>query len=218
MSNILKIALAEDKKYLQDALLEKLSFFKGIKVKHIANDGAELLEQLQNDSNVDLILMDIEMPNLDGIAATKEIKQKYPQIKVLMITVFDDDEAIFNAILAGANGYLLKDTSPDKLHQSILDVMEGGASMSPSIALKALNLLKQAPVEVKNQEGLEVELSNRELEILVQLQQGLTYTQIAENLIIAPSTVRKHLENIYKKLQVHNKIEAVNKAKTHGII
>lgn len=218
MSNILKIAIAEDKKYLQDALIEKLSFFKGIKVKHIANDGAELLTQLQADSNIDLILMDIEMPNLDGIAATTEIKQKFPQIKVLMITVFDDDEAIFNAILAGANGYLLKDTSPDKLHQGILDVMEGGASMSPSIALKALNLLKQAPLEVKNQAQLEVELSKRESEILVQLQQGLTYTQIAENLIIAPSTVRKHLENIYKKLQVHNKIEAVNKAKTHGLI
>lgn len=214
----LKIAIAEDKKFLQQALIDKLGFFQGIQVKHIADNGAQLLEQLNSDSNIDLVLMDIEMPQMDGIEATTKLKQKYPHIKVLIITVFDDDEAIFKAICAGANGYLLKDTAPDKLHQGILDLMAGGASMSPSIALKALNLLKESPLEVKNQVEIDIKLSKRESEILEHLQQGLTYTQIAENLIIAPSTVRKHLENIYKKLQVHNKIEAVNKAKTHGLI
>lgn len=135
-----------------------------------------------------------------------------------MITVFDDDENIFNAIKAGANGYLLKEVDAENLHKCILEIINGGAPMTPSIALKTLNLLRN-PILAENDEAInEIKLSNRETGILEHLSIGLNYNEIADNLIISPSTVRKHIENIYKKLQVHNKVEAVLKAKKHKLI
>ena len=163
--------------------------------------------------------MDIQMPEMDGIKTTEYVKNKYPQIKVLMLTVFDDDDNIFNAIKAGADGYLLKETGPEELYKAIIDVIEGGAAMTPSVALKALNILRfPEKMAADTIQAEEIKLSKRETEILEQLSKGLNYQQIAENLIISPSTVRKHIENIYKKLQVHNKIEAIQKATKHSIL
>ena len=162
--------------------------------------------------------MDIEMPVLNGIEATALVKQKYPQIKIIMLTVFDNDEHIFNAIKAGADGYLLKETSPDILEKGIRETLSGGAAMNPSIAMRTLKLLRN-PESISNlQEREEISLSSREVEVLEQLSKGLSYTKIAENLFLSPSTVRKHIENIYKKLQVHSKIEAVEKARQNNII
>jgi DNA-binding NarL/FixJ family response regulator len=162
--------------------------------------------------------MDIEMPVLNGIETTQMVKQKYPQIKIIMLTAFDNDENIFNAIKAGADGYLLKEINPEDLHNGIRDTLNGGAAMNPSIALKTLKLLRN-PIDIQNaNDQEEISLSKREVEVLEQLSKGLSYTSIAENLFLSPSTVRKHIENIYKKLQVHSKIEAVQKAKNHNII
>jgi DNA-binding NarL/FixJ family response regulator len=136
-----------------------------------------------------------------------------------MLTVYDDDDNIFNAIQAGADGYLLKETNPEELHKAITDVLEGGAAMTPSVALKTLNILRHPEKMTGDKVQLEeIKLSNRETEILEQLSKGLNYQQIADNLIISPATVRKHIENIYKKLQVHNKMEAVQKAIKHNLI
>jgi len=159
------------------------------------------------------------MPEMDGIKTTEYVKNKHPHIKILMLTVFDDDENIFNAIKAGADGYLLKETNPEDLYKAIIDVLEGGAAMTPSVALKTLKILRspsRISKDIIQQE--EITLSKRETEVLEQLSKGLNYQQIAENLIISPSTVRKHIENIYKKLQVHNKMEAVQKGLKHNII
>ena len=135
-----------------------------------------------------------------------------------MLTAFDNDENIFNAIKAGADGYLLKEIKPEDLHNGILETLNGGAAMNPSIALKTLKLLRN-PINISNPKDQEIiSLSKREVEVLEQLSKGLSYTAIAENLFLSPSTVRKHIENIYKKLQVHSKIEAVQKAKDHNII
>ena len=176
------------------------------------------MEKLKENHNVDLLLMDIEMPNLNGIEATKLVKQKYPQIKIVMLTVFDNDENIFNAIKAGADGYLLKDVNPHVLFNGIVETMNGGAAMNPSIALKTLKLLRN-PVDFNSDvEKEKIELTPREIEVLEQLAQGLSYTIIAENLFLSPSTVRKHIENIYTKLQVHSKLEAVQKAKRNNLI
>ncbi len=214
----LKIAIAEDNSFLAKAVIEKLSFFDDLNYKFKANNGAELIGKLEVNHNLDVILMDIQMPEMDGIKATEIVKTKYPQIKVIMLTVFDDDENIFNAIKAGANGYLLKEINAENLHKSILEVVNGGAPMSPSIALKTLNLLRN-PNEIKTVEDKEkVTLSKRETEILEQLSKGLNYNAIADNLIISSGTVRKHIENIYRKLQVHNKMEAVMKGKKHNLI
>jgi len=212
----IKICLAEDNYFLAKTIQEKISFFDNIHFKFHANNGAELIGKLEENSNIDVILMDIQMPEMNGITATEIIKKKYPHIRILILTVLDDDTCVFNAIRAGANGYLLKEVAPEKLYNGILEVCNDGAPMTPSIALKTLNLLRN-PILSEEKEVF-TKLSKRETEILLHLSKGLNYSVISENLIIAPSTVRKHIENIYKKLHVHNKIEAVLKGKRNNII
>ncbi len=214
----LKLAIVDDNTFLIHAIKEKLSFFEDITIRHTALNGSELLTKLEESHGIDIILMDIEMPVLDGIETTQIVKQKYPHIKIIMLTAFDNDENIFNAIKAGADGYLLKEIHPKELYNGIKETMDGGAAMNPSIAMKTLKLLRN-PLSIENEKDKEdISLSKREVEVLEQLSSGLSYTQIANNLFLSPSTIRKHIENIYKKLQVHSKIEAVQKAKRHNII
>lgn len=214
----IKIAIADDNTFLINTVKEKLSFFKDLNVKFSAMNGSDLLVKLEANHNLDIILMDIEMPVLNGIETTEIVKQKYPHIKIIMLTVFDNDENIFNAIKAGADGYLLKDINAKNLHEGILETLNGGAAMNPSIALKTLKLLRN-PIDIENKQDQDViKLTNRETEVLEQLSKGLSYNLIADNLILSVGTVRKHIENIYKKLQVHNKLEAVQKAKRNNLI
>ncbi|XCF07309.1 response regulator transcription factor [Tamlana crocina] len=214
----IKIAIADDNSFLINMVAEKLSFFDDLDFKFSAMNGADLLEKLEGNHNIDVVLMDIEMPILNGIEATEKIKQRYPHIKIIMLTVFDNDENIFNAIKAGADGYLLKEVNAKDLHTGILETLNGGAAMNPSIALKTLKLLRN-PINLNNvsKEG-DIKLTAREVEVLEQLSKGLSYGLIADNLILSVGTVRKHIENIYKKLQVHNKLEAVQKAQKNNLI
>lgn len=213
-----KIAIAEDNTFLANSLIEKLSFFKAdLQYVFRARDGKELIEKLENYSEIDLILMDIKMPNMNGIEATKIIKNRFPTIKIVMITVFDDDENIFQSIQSGANGYLLKEATAEELHKGVIDVMNGGATMTPSIAMKTLKILQNAEI-TKYEENSDIKLSKREKEVLEQLSKGLGYQLIAEKLFVSPATIRKHIENIYRKLQVHNKIEALEKARRHRLL
>lgn len=213
------ISIIDDNNFLIKSVKEKLSFFDDIVLSFSANDGLECMDKLlQADKRTDLILMDIDMPRLNGIETTALVKQKYPHIKIVVLTVFDDDENIFNAIQSGADGYLLKDISAQELYNGIAQTLEGGAVMTPSIAMRTLNLLR-SPLVLQTDEMKEtVQLSNREVEVLEQLSTGLPYTAIAENLFISPSTVRRHIENIYQKLQVHSKVEAIELAKKKRII
>ncbi|NUY81827.1 response regulator transcription factor [Flavobacterium sp. MAH-1] len=214
----IKIAIVDDNNFLIRAIQEKLSFFDDLHVKFTAVNGKDLLEKLESNRNVDLILMDVEMPKMNGVQATSAVKAKYPHIKIIMLTVFDNDENIFNSIKAGADGYLLKEVNPKDLHQGILETLNGGAAMNPSIALKTLKLLRN-PFDFGNKAQTEdIKLSSREIEVLEQLSKGLNYNNIADNLFLSPSTVRKHIENIYTKLQVHNKLEAIQKAKSNNLI
>lgn len=214
----IKIAIADDNSFLIKAVKEKLSFFKDLECKFSALNGSELISKLEDNSNIDLILMDIEMPKMNGIEATSKVKKKFPHIKIIMLTVFDNDENIFNAIKAGADGYLLKEINAKDLHDGIIDTLNGGAAMNPSIALKTLKLLRN-PIDLENQQEQEdIKLTKREIDVLEQLSKGLSYNLIAENLILSTGTIRKHIENIYRKLQVHNKLEAVQKAKNNNLI
>lgn len=215
----IRIAIIEDNNFLIKSVKEKLSFFEDISISFTANNGLECMDKLGGDVRTDLILMDIEMPKMNGIEATALVKRKYPQIKIIMLTVFDDDDNIFQAIQSGADGYLLKDTSPQALYDAIVQTLEGGAAMTPSIAMKTLNLLR-SPLTEQNEktEDESIKLTNRETDVLEQLSTGLPYTAIAENLYIAPSTVRRHIENIYQKLQVHSKTEAIALAKKKRLI
>ena len=215
---MIRLAIAEDNLFLQKAIKEKFSFFDDLSCRFTAINGSELLEKLEANHNIDLIVMDIEMPKMNGIEATFAVKAKYPHIKIIMLTVFDNDEKIFDAIKAGADGYLLKEVKSDELHRGITETLAGGAAMTPSIALKALKLLRN-PMEYRSKETeLAVKLTARETEVLEQLSKGLNYNLISQNLFISAGTVRKHIENIYSKLQVHNKLEAVEKAKHNNII
>lgn len=213
-----QIGIVDDNYFLIQSLKEKLSFFEDFEVYFTAKEGEHCLKRLEKKSDVDLILMDIEMPKMNGIEATRALKKKYPQIKVVMLTVLDDHDSIFEAIQAGADGYLLKEIEAAELQKSLHEVMEGGAPMSPSIAKKALQLLRNPQAIQKQEEREEVQLSKREVEVLTQLSQGLSYMQIAENLIRSPKTIRNHIERIYKKLQVHSKMEAVQKARNNYLI
>ena len=215
---MVKILIVEDNFFLKKALEEKLSNFSDIVIKDTAQNGEEAIAILEKNHVVDLILMDIEMPIMNGIKATEIIKSKYPQIKIIMITVFDNDENVFDAIKAGADGYLLKETKGEKIHEAIKETLAGGAVMSPSIALKTLQLLKN-PKGFDSSEATEmVELTTREIEVLEQLSKGLKNKEIAENLFLSFFTVKKHIENIYRKLQAHNRIEMLQKAKQNKLI
>ncbi|PRP65664.1 response regulator [Nonlabens agnitus] len=213
----IRYAIVDDNSFLIHATKEKLSFFDDFDLRFTAIHGKDVLEKLEKHSHIDLILMDIEMPVMNGVEATALVKSRYPHIKIIILTVFDNDDHIFNAIQAGADGYLLKEVDPESLKNGILETLDGGAAMTPSIAMKTLRLLRN-PKSIEYKDDKEYDLSTRETEVLEQLAQGLSYTKIADNLILSPSTVRKHIENIYKKLQVHSKMEAVEKARNNNLI
>lgn len=211
------LAIAEDNSFAREALKSRLSaFMPQLSLKIIAENGKELIKEMHKGANIDLVLMDLQMPEMGGVEATREVKKRWPQVKILILTMFDDEDNLFNAIMAGASGYLLKEDEGIQLFQSIMDTMAGGAAMSPAIALKALNLVRN-PYEPKAPKD-EFGLTKREMELLVQLKNGLTYEQIASNLFISYHTVRKHIENIYRKLQVNNKVEAISRATNNNLL
>jgi DNA-binding NarL/FixJ family response regulator len=214
---MINIAIAEDNPLSLKDLEERLGNYPEIHLTHKAVNGRELLDLLQQNQAVDLILMDIQMPEMDGIEATQKIKSVWPGIKIVMITVYDDDNHIFEAIKAGADGYILKDTPGKKVYETILDTLNGGSVMSPSIAQKTLRLLKLAtlPESIPSES---IALSDRETEILELLSKGHPNKVIAAKLYISPFTVKRHIENIYQKLQTHNRIELVEKARKSGLI
>ncbi|MEZ5047229.1 MAG: response regulator transcription factor [Chitinophagaceae bacterium] len=164
-----------------------------------------------NDMKVlqpDIVLMDIEMPNVNGIEGVRLIKQHFPSIKVIMQTVFDDDEKIFASIQAGAEGYILKNTSADSLLQSIVEVYEGGAFMTPSVAIKVIKYFNSQTKFSKE----EFNLTIKEKEVLSYLSNGLSYKMVAEKMTISYNTVNTHIKNIYQKLHVNSLGEAISLA------
>lgn len=163
----------------------------------------------------DLILMDIDMPNVNGIEGVIIIRKKYPHLKILMQTVFEDDDKLFACIRAGADGYILKKAQPQELLNAIDEAIKGGAPMTPSIAKQVLQFLRSGENKQKNEE---FNLTTRETEILSLLVQGLSYKMIADRCFISLPTVSSHIQKIYEKLQVHSATEAVTKALKNKIV
>ena len=213
----IRVAVVDDKRLLRTTLCEQLSFYEEIEVVLRAADGKEFLigmKELPADRLPQLVLMDVEMPVMDGIEAVGITREIYPDVLCLMFTVFDDDEKLFEAIQAGASGYLLKDESIGNIVRSITEcVYDGSVPMSPRIAQKALALLKNTPKPAEaHASEMDNILSSREIEILQRIVDGLNYQQIGERLFISPHTVRKHTANIYEKLHVTNKASAIKVA------
>lgn len=215
---MLSIAIVEDNIYALQALKEKLLVYSDIILKQEAFNGKEIISLLSKNSDVDLVLMDIDMPEMDGITATGIIKDRFPHIKVVIVTIYDNDESIFNAINAGADSYILKETKAEKIYETIIDTLNGGAVMSPSIAVKALQALKRSTQLQPVQADKNSELSVREIEVLECLSAGLSNKRIADKLFISTFTVKRHIENIYRKLQAKNRVELVTKGKRSGLI
>lgn len=213
---MVKIAIAEDVPFLAQSLQEKLEEYPNFQVKFVAMDGQDLLTFIEADSNIDLVLMDIQMPVLDGIQATRKIKEKFPHIRVVMLTVVDGDQQIYDAVQAGANGYLLKESKPEEIKAAIEKAMVGGVAASPQILERTFMMMRDPGMVNKSRKSFG--LTKREREVFEQLAKGLDYKNIARNLIISPNTVRRHIENIYKKLNVVNKVEAIQKGHQHKIL
>lgn len=217
LNAMIKLGIVEDKPELIRSVMEKVGLFDKVDVVWVAENGEQAIEEVRK-CRPDVVLMDINMPVMNGIEATAFISEHYPSVKVVMLTVFDESDKIFDSILAGASGYLLKDEKPARLLLAIEEALEGGAPMSPAIASKALRLIRSELNDRQSGKKVDFGLSAREMEILEGIGRGESYQTIAEKLDISPGTVRKHIENIYRKLQVHNKVEAVQLALRHGMI
>ena len=219
---MIHIAIAEDKGRIAAALRADLALLESVKVVRDFRTGKAVVEGIQQLENLpDLIFMDIDMPEMDGVEATRQIKAKFPQIRILMLTVFEEEDHLFRAIRSGADGYLLKGATPEELDRSIKEALSGGAPLSPLMARKSLLFLRSSVTEVTGKEasanGIEP-LSEREMEVLQQLAAGLKYREVAKNLHLSEGTVRKHVENVYRKLRVNNKTMAVARGRDAGLI
>ena len=203
----IKVSVFDDNKALRDSLFYLISGTPGFSVAGIYPDCSHVLENLRRDP-ADVVLMDIDMPGVNGIEATALIKSHFQAVNVLILTSYDDSPKIFDALQSGATGYLLKKTSPAKILEAITEVTQGGAPMNANIARKVLKFFS----EKKNITENEYDLSVREKDVLSCLVNGDSYKMIATNCFISMGTVCTHISNIYKKLHVNSKSEAVAKA------
>jgi len=208
MKSSTDVIIIEDNELLRDSLKEAISKSGQISCKHSFGSGEAALDFIEKEELVpDIILLDIGLPGMNGIELIPELRRLSPSSKIIIITVHDDDENVFNAICAGASGYLLKDLSADKIVASINEVMNGGAPMNSHIAKKVLNMFRDQNVKSNG-----YSLSEREKEILSLLVEGLSKKQIAEKIFLSHHTVDSHLRNIYAKLEVHSRSSAISKA------
>jgi DNA-binding NarL/FixJ family response regulator len=218
---MIKIALVDDKRIMRVERSREISASNQIKILFTAQNGQEFLEIMKERSKDELpeiVLMDIDMPEKNGIDTVRDAKAIYPNVEFLMLTVFDDDEKIFEAVKAGASGYLLKDESSANIITFIQQVKEfRTVPMSPAIARKALRLLSSNP-SIQKCSSTTTDLTPREIEVLKGLVGGLDYKEIAQQLFVSPNTVRNQISSIYQKLHVTCKVDAVKVALKSGII
>lgn len=204
---MIRISVFEDSPGRQEAIRLLIEAQTGMQLLGIY-DNCEFLRDHLQDNTPDVVLMDIDMPVVNGIEGVKLIREHFPQIVVIMQTVFEDENSIFEAIKAGAHGYILKTARPAKLIEAIEDSLEGGAPMTPIIAKKVLENFRTH--EVQNTSDLP-QLTSRENEILAALERGLSYKMIASDWNISWHTVNSHVKKIYEKLHVNSATEAINK-------
>ncbi len=208
MQNI-PVAIVEDNNDIRLALEQIIESGLDITLAGSCSSGEEALIKIPI-LNPRVVLMDIGLGGINGIEVVRELKHTHPEILFMMCTIYDEDEKIFEALNAGASGYILKKTSPGKLLEAIKELIEGGAPMSSQIARKVVAAFQNKPAPSNADSALDV-LSKREKEILEMLSTGLLYKEISEKLSISAETVRKHVYHVYEKLHVSNRIEAVNK-------
>jgi DNA-binding NarL/FixJ family response regulator len=214
-----RIAIVDDKSINIHSLMDKITYSKEIELVFTATNGKDFLEKMKEtplEKQPQVVLMDIDMPVMNGIEAVMIGAIVFPYTQYVMLTVFDDDDKIFEAIKAGAVGYLLKDEKVENIRDAVIEVIDlGGAPMSPRIARKSLKILSNPPLNLPEKPKA-AQLSEREIEILRLFVQGLDYKEVADKLFLSPYTVRRHIANIYEKLHISNKVQALQFAQKMG--
>jgi len=203
----INVALVEDTEDIRNALRILINGSPGFECVHVYANAEEALQDMSS-KDIDIVLMDIGLPGMDGIECMKKLKPEMPKAQFMMCSVYDDDDHIFNALELGASGYILKRTSPAQILEAIHDLNEGGSPMSSEIARRVVESMHASN---KRSEAVEL-LTNRENEILDHLAKGYLYKEIADELFISKETVKKHIHSIYDKLHVQTRTEALNKA------
>lgn len=212
---MISISIVDDKPQIIRNLQAAFEQMEEVEIRFVAINGVQVLERLEEGTpHPEVILMDIEMPRKNGIEATREIRERYPDIRIVMLTVFEDEGNLFEALLAGASGYLLKDEHPQKILQALKDAREGRMPLSPALAARALSYMRQElPTRSRRrQQPEDFHLTPRETEVLSLLADGATYPEVGEKLFISKHSVRNHVHNIYQKLQVKSKAELIQLA------
>jgi DNA-binding NarL/FixJ family response regulator len=208
MMNI-SVGIVEDNHDIRNALEQIINSAAGYTLACSCVNGEEAMIKLPI-FQPNVVLMDIHLGGLNGIEVVRELKSSYPDMLFMMCTIYEDDEKIFEALNAGASGYIIKKTTPAKMLEAIKELYEGGAPMSSQIARKVVSAFQSKPANTNQDHSLDV-LTKREKEILEMLSKGLVYKEISAQLNISSETVRKHVYNVYAKLHVSNRVEAVNK-------
>ena len=212
---MIKIIIVDDQDVVCQGLRAILSAVESIDVVGIANNGLDALDLLTR-GDVDIALMDLKMPIMNGIQATREIKQKYPRTRVLVLTTYDADEWVFDAIRAGADGYLLKDASREKLLQAINEIIAGDTPVDAKVAGRLLKQIAKNPLQGPS--NLALDLSERETEVLRLLAAGRTNAEIARLLFLSEGTVRNYVSAVLEKLNVQDRTQAALLAIRHGLV
>ncbi|MEP1152682.1 MAG: response regulator transcription factor [Balneola sp.] len=218
----IKVAIVEDHDIFRKRLMELLGFYEDLELIFTAASAESclsFLKEMEEDRIPDVILMDIELPGISGIEATFLIKEKQKDMDIIMFTVFEDDERLFQSIQVGATGYLLKDTPIDQVVSALKEVKEGGSPITPSIARKLMGMVSKPETKESNdQDVIPFDLSPAELRILEQVIDGKSNKEIAEAVFLSPWTVKTHIKNIYKKMHVNSRAAAVRLALKREII
>ena len=203
------VVIIEDNIPLSEGFAEVINKASNFKVVHAYNNCEEAIEHLKTD-NASIYLVDIDLPGINGVEGAKQIKKALPNSHIIMVTVYENSSIVFDALCAGATGYLTKNVSPDEIVDALNEVISGGAPMSIKIAKMVVSSFQKMPSKI--------ELSTREKEVLTLLAEGNSYDGIAEILFISKNTIKFHLKNIYIKLQVRSNIEAVQKANKENLL
>ena len=215
MTGTIRVLLADDQRVVRDGLSLLLGLLPGVQVLDAATDGAQAVE-LAERLRPDVVLMDLRMPRCDGVAATKLLSQRCPQIKVIVLTTYADDRSVLDALRAGARGYLTKDAGAAQINETLQRVTSGQAVIDPAVALHVINAI--APSEpVAGPPPLPDALTPREIEVLTLIADGLSNTEIARQLVISEATVKSHVNRLLSKTGVRDRAQAVGYAYRHGL-
>ena len=208
----IKVAIVEDLRDIREGLAQLLNATPGYRCTGVYASMEDAIEKIPHNLP-DIVLSDIGLPGMDGISGIAILKQRFPELLILMLTVYDDNERIFDALCAGACGYLLKKTPWEKVVEALREAVEGGSPMSPEVARRVIDLFR----EIKPPKEAAHELTPHEVRLLRMLVEGHSYKTAAAELHVSVNTIKFHLRHIYVKLQVHTKSEAVAKALRHGL-